>query len=279
MQAIMKYLLIFVLAPIFSAKAQLNKLHGTWISTKSQSIHIESQNTTRGGYSILSNLKSDLLCKAMVTKDTLKFRYEYSTLSKSGKVIHHADFYNFLIKSVTDSFLLLIPQSVLAKSYFSNTSSLHLIRQNYSTDTSLNFERIIFNTTLCLGTCPAYHLEVDKNKNVKFYSQSIIMFDSSGIEKPDTAKQGYYSGTLDDSTFKSLNHAIQTSNLRHFQLQPGLEYDGSTITIILYFENQRKHLQSMSPPEVLTNLITILYQICESNKFQKIPETFQIEEY
>lgn len=139
------------------------------------------------------------------------------------------------------------------------------------------FEKILFHTSGCFGTCPTYHLQVDSTKNVKLFAESVFKQDSVISYVPDTAKTGYFTGRADDSTFSRLNHEMETIGLDSLQFEGENCCDGSIITIIIYYQGKRKFLQSMFPPHKAKNLISILYSICENSTLYRTNERFDIE--
>ena len=102
-------------------------------------------------------------------------------------------------------------------------------------------------------------------------------FLASGHEA-DTASLGYFTGQISDTVFGKLIKAIQTCNLRTLTMNDGLCCDGSVITIIVYFNGQRKYFQTMFPPTIANELIMTLYNICEEKSYTKTFDIFKIEE-
>jgi uncharacterized protein DUF6438 len=270
--------IISVLAICSSSYGQLNKLKGVWISSTSNAIKIESEDhANQFGNSILSNLKANIYCDAIINKDTLIFNHIYYSFL-NYKPITHADRYNFIILSLNDSAIILRPCSNFSKLFFDNRSTLKFVRQQNAIDTSIQFSKLFFHTSSCLGNCPVYHLEIDSNKQVKLFTEQVFIFDSNGVQIQDTTKQGYFSGILNDTSYNKLIKEIQSCNLKTLTLKKIEGRDGSTITIIVYFNSERKYFQSMFPPEILDSLIHTLSKICESNNFHKTNEKFELEQ-
>jgi hypothetical protein len=135
------------------------------------------------------------------------------------------------------------------------------------------FEKIIFHTGRCFGTCPVYHLEVDGNKNVKLHKEAVF---SRGMQT-DSSKIGYFKGTADEEAFKSLVHEIQTIGIDTVNFGNARCCDGSMITIIVYRDGKRRFMESMFPPQRTRNLVAALYAICENSQLEKTEEKFVIE--
>jgi hypothetical protein len=135
------------------------------------------------------------------------------------------------------------------------------------------FEKVIFHTGMCFGSCPVYHLEVDGNKNVKLQKEAIF---SRGMQV-DSSKVGYFKGTADEESFNTLVHEIQTIGIDTVNFGNTHCCDGSLKTIIVYHDGKRRFMESMFPPQRTQNLIAALYAICEKSKLEKTDEKFVIE--
>lgn len=235
-----------------------------------KSIRIDSLNTQDWSpRAAISNLTWDNISgSASIHKDILKIT-NVSWGTVNNKSVRRERVYGFLIQELTDSLLVVAPYTAMAKSYFPKQTLLRFHRQEFSADTSLHFCQLFFHTTGCLGTCPTFHLRVDDQQNIQFYAENIIMFDSTGTQRDDTARQGYYTGRLNDSLYQELVLAVQSACLRTLRIPDIMGYDGSVYTIIVYFGNQRKYMQTMFPPIVLVRLIEICYRICDENRLPK----------
>lgn len=141
----------------------------------------------------------------------------------------------------------------------------------------LNFEKIIFHTSLCFGSCNVYHLEINNENKVKLYAEHVYKSPDDFSFKEDTAKIGYFNGIANDTSFNKLVKELQTIDIETLEFDGTTFCDGSVITIIVYYDKKRKFLQSMTPPSKADNLIPILTEICEKSKLQKVNEGFKIE--
>ncbi len=100
------------------------------------------------------------------------------------------------------------------------------------------FEKIIFHTSECFGTCPEYHLEINQKKEVKLYVEKAYE-----KRKIDTLKMGYYKGKLDDKTYIEFIDLIKKIDLEKSGIiEPKREpntiilSEGSQLSIILYIK-------------------------------------------
>lgn len=144
---------------------------------------------------------------------------------------------------------------------------------------NIKFEKFIFHTSMCFGTCPVYHLEVNNEKELKLHAEHVFpkTYDFQSLLEPDTAKTGYFRGLVNDTTFNKLMSELNTIGLDTLNFNNINCCDGSLITIIVYYNGKRKFLQSMFPPDNAYKLISTLYEICEANSNKKTNEKFVIE--
>ena len=70
------------------------------------------------------------------------------------------------------------------------------------------FEKIIFHTSKCFGTCPEYHLELNQKKEIKLFIEKAYK-----KRTLDTLKIGYYKGKIDNETYSELISLIEKIDL------------------------------------------------------------------
>lgn len=137
------------------------------------------------------------------------------------------------------------------------------------------FDKIIFHTTMCFGPCPIFHLELNKNKNVKLFAQSVPI--SKENWQTDTSKTGYFEGKVSDSIFRNLSTIIKSIGIDTLTFNHVICCDGSVYTIIIYRNGKRKFFRSMNPPAKAGPLIGTLYQICKESNLIRSLKPFEIE--
>jgi hypothetical protein len=258
-----------------SSYGQLDKLKGIWITPAQELIQIEDTGDLKEN-NYLSNAKlSDENFELYIYGDTLSFQKQYYS-SATNYEKPYVDRYDLKVMKSNDTSIVVRPVSSLSKIFFQNKYRLTFTRQAFAVDTSIKFDKIIFHTTECFGTCPVYHLEVDKSKNVKLNSQ-IVYNPITGFQS-DTASQGYFMGRLSDTTFEKLIKALGTCNLRTLKMKNALCCDGSIKTIIVYFNGQRKYFKTMFPPMIANEVVKTLFDICEKGGLKKTADKFKIEE-
>lgn len=261
---------IYFLLLLFSAAVwsqELSQLKGTWVSKESDVIVIEN---TEERTNAIATLTSEEEMKLSIEKGKLNFTEGFYSSSDDYKKLHVLT-YSFKILKLSDKELWLKPESKLAKKIFNDRNEIRFIREEFNTDNTLKFEKLIFHTTTCFGTCPVIDLEVDKDKNIYIHYQSVTDF---GEPYSDDIS-GRFSGKLSDSLFNELIHILQAGNIRTLYFPNRGGADAPTKTIILYYNGQRKYLKSMFPPKIADRLIDFLYAL---PKKAKLPPTEVVRE-
>lgn len=158
------------------------------------------------------------------------------------------------------------------------TGLLRIEPRKIKTDNqSFSFEKIIFHTTACNGLCPIYHLEVTQNKQIRLHTEDAYLRSEKFSFTRDSSKIGYFTGTIQDSTYKNLFTELSVIDLNNLAFNNAQCCDGSVITMIVYYNGKRKILRSMFPPEKALKLIGMLYDICGKSQLMRSTKQFTIE--
>lgn len=159
------------------------------------------------------------------------------------------------------------------------TSIISILFGCGQSDKNVKLDKIIFHTSMCFGTCPTYHLQVDNNREIKLYAEQVYKNPQDfGSFETDTTKTGYFVGIVADTTFRKLTNELSNIGLDTLEFDGASCCDGSLITIIIYYNGKRKFLKSMFPPDKANKLIGTLYDICETSKLTRTTEKFKIED-
>lgn len=144
----------------------------------------------------------------------------------------------------------------------------------------VKLDKIIFHTTRCLGLCPAYHSQIDRNKTLLLHSEYVDNTPgiNTDLNNPDTSRIGYFTGQVSDRQYTELVNELENIGLDDLQFDGVDCCDASTKTIIVYYNGKRKFLKSMFPPREADKLISLLRSICESTKTQRTDKIFQVED-
>lgn len=268
---------IFLFISIFiswtSSYGQLDKLKGTWVSP-AQELIIVCDTVKNSNKNYLSNalLKDDNF-ELLIYGDTLSFQNRYTSSNDNYKKIY-VDRYDLKIIRLTNKIIELKPVSEFSKKFFQNKDELIFTKQQYATDTSINFEKIIFHTTSCYGNCPIYHLQIDRSQSVLLHAA----VDYTSIFRRDSTAEGYFKGKLSNLSFDKLLSALATCNLQTLKMNEVLCCDGVVYTIIVYYNGQRKYYKTMTPPQIVNELIKTLNAICREKNLLRINDKFKLED-
>ena len=269
--------MLFFIALLFmysNARAQHHLLKGSWVTPAQEHLLIiDTTSSTYYNYFTNSELHEDH-GRLYIIGDTLSFLKTYTRYSNKITTAHK-DRYDLKIITLTDSLLVVSPVSTFSKKFFLNQDTLYFQRQDYTIDNTFRFEKIIFHTTRCYGSCDVYHLEVDRSRSFKLH-KAFMYNQETYLE--DSIAEGYFTGELPDSLFQPLLHALLTTNLRNLKMDSQLCCDGSLKTMIVYFNGQRKYFKTMFTPRMTDRLLIALYRICRNSNGKRTNEKFKLEE-
>jgi hypothetical protein len=143
----------------------------------------------------------------------------------------------------------------------------------------IRLERIVFHTSRCFGSCPAYHSQIDSNKTFHLFAEYVSNTPdiATNLFNPDSSKMGYFTGRVSDTRYTELESELQIIGLDNLQFDGVDCCDGSIKTIIIYYNGKRKALRSMRPPREADKLISLLRYITESTSTHRTNQKFEIE--
>jgi len=266
-------IILFILTVLICniSYGQFDKLKGTWISSSNDVMVINDTINTYYNSNMLCTSEKDEGMHFYLIDNTLSFQKQYYISPNHTKM--YIDKYDFAIIKQTYSTLIVKPTSKLSKEFFKYRQSLKFIKQEYNVDETISFEKIIYHTTICFGTCPIIDLEIDSNKNVylsgEFYKEGYL-----GI---DSIKSGQFVGVLSDSLYNELLNILKTCNLRTLNFREADCCDGPITTLIIYYNGQRKYLKSMFPPTIADKLINFMYLLRDRAILTRTDEKRKIE--
>jgi len=252
---------VIILCLSIHIHGQNKHLQGIWVSGNNDVIKI---NKDGDRFNILSTNETQEQLNLKISKDSLSF---YTQYTKIGSDKTYVSEYNFYIKKITESKLILIPTSKLSKDFFRNRKEITFTKQEFNLDNSISFEKLIYRTTPCYGNCSSINLELDKNKNIYIHRE---LFN-------DKINSGNFTGTLSENSYNKLINILQTSNLKTWSFPQKNGHDAPTTTLIIYYNGKRKYFKSMFPPTISQQLINLLYQIGEKTELIRTDKEKQLE--
>jgi len=269
MKKIITILIIFVWT---NSYGQFDKLKGTWISSSQDLICIRDTNTIyEYNGNVISNKSENNSCQLSIQFDTLKFFDFYGYRDSTFK-----DPYFLKILYQSDSILIVRPITNFSRNFFQNRESIKFVRQEYSIDTTIIFEKIVYHTTNdCLHPyyCPEINMQIDNHKNV--YLDGVFYKENYEIDSNYT---GQFTGTLTNQFYDELINLIRTCNLKTLTFSDKWYADDSPErTFIIYFNGQRKYLKSTVPPRIVDRLIEFLDIINSRIDLKRTNEKINLE--
>jgi hypothetical protein len=271
----MSILKISIIALFFlNNPSRAQSLKGSWITADNEWLRIIDTTGVQHDNYFSNSQFHDEHFRLFMVGDTLSFRKTY-TSSRTNFKVQHVDRYDLKISKLTDSVLIVSPVSEFSKKFFNDQQQLRFQRQDHITDTTLHFEKIVFHTSKCYGSCNVYHLQVEQTGIFKLH-KAFMYNQETYLE--DSAAEGYFSGQLPDSLYQPLLRALRTINLRSLHMDTVLCCDAPVKTMIIYFNGQRKYFKTMFPPKLVDRLILALYNICVYANGSPVKEPFKLEE-
>jgi hypothetical protein len=253
---------------------QFDKFKGTWISSSRDVIVINDTLNKYDNSNMLCTASKDEGMAFYLIGDTLSFQKQYYSSATNYEKLY-VDRYDLVVTKQTDTSLTVRPTSILSKKFFNKRTNITFIKQEFNKDKSIVFEKIIYHTTSCFGSCPTIDLEIRNDKNVYLKGE---FYKENPMYEIDSIKSGQFIGKLNDTLYNELINILQTSNLRTLTFPEIHGADAPVTTLIIYYNGQRKYLKSMFPPTITDKLIEFLYFVNERANLTRTNEKRTIEE-
>ena len=141
-----------------------------------------------------------------------------------------------------------------------------------------NFDRIIFHSGPCYSECPILHLELNNDKSIRLFSESLYLPTLRFRSKEDTSRIGYFIGQAKDSTFKKLLSELRRVSFDEESFSGPMYTCGAEITIVYYSKGKRRFFHSLWPSEDARPLIQTFYEILKTSDLKRTEETFKIDD-
>jgi hypothetical protein len=252
---VLSYLVLF---------AQNSGIKGIWYSPDQEVIVIED---TSG---ILENLmqRGEDFYKINLSKNKITFLKQYYS-SASNYNILYTDRFDFKIINHNDSILELQPSSSFSKDFFLNRGNIKFIKKEYWKTKELSFEKIFFHSSECFGSCPFIDFEINSKGFVKYKFASWAA---------DSSNRGHFIGQMPDSVYQHFQKLLQNCQLETLRWNAVTCCDGVVVTLIIYFNKERKYIRSMLPSVVTNDLLSFFYTLNSKMEFTKTDQKFYMEE-
>jgi len=251
--------------------SQIEKLKGNWISEDNEMISLIENLDKK--YALTSKTRNDDFYLEIIS-DTLSFQSRYYTSDDDYKKMI-TDKYDLKIIELNDSLLIIKPASKFSKNFFNSENIIIFKNQEYITDKTFKFEKLVFHTSACFGSCPEINFMIDSLRNIKINANYFI--DSYG-SKIDKEKSGNFIGKLDKKTFNELTDLLIKAKISTINItDDSLCCDGTIKTIIVYHNGKRNYIETMFAPRILGELILYLYDLPNKIKLTRTEDKFEFE--
>jgi len=138
-------------------------------------------------------------------------------------------------------------------------------------------QKIVFASSRCYGTCPSYRIQINSDKTARMIIDDYFS-KPADRETEDTAKQGCYTGIINDSLFNSIINDMNKVGIDSLVSDDRLCCDAPVKTIIIYSGNKRQFFHTMFPKDKFVSLIKSLYDVYNLTKWEKTYSKFAIED-
>lgn len=257
-----------------SAVGQFNDLKGTWINPDMQAIVI-SDTITKENNNYLSTKRHTRSFQLRSYGDTLSFQNHYTSSATNFSKLH-IDRYDFKIAQADLHTLVLNPVSKFASDYFGSGKQIVLKKQEYTTDSTIRFEKLVFSSGLCYGECPNYEYELT-NKGI-FQLHVKTAFLKGNRYMRDSTARGYFVGQVTDSLYRAVIDALQTCYLPQLTISEVLCCDAPLKTVSVYFNGQERKFKTMFPPIIVHKLFTVLQTVYDESPRKRTVGPFVFEQ-
>lgn len=161
--------------------------------------------------------------------------------------IRHENNYQYHITKLTDDTLILKPLSAKAKKLFDDQDSILFINRSIINAPDFKFEKLIFSSSACFGTCPDMKMEIDSTGHVFFYGRIY-----TGRYK------GCYEGQLNKDDLLEIKNILRTSEIDKFPPNLGGAIDAPTYHFVFYYDGKIRKSAGTMVPYLYNDLLDFL---------------------
>jgi len=202
-------------------------------------------------------------------KNVTKHAYRYFLIGDTLRIVepevHGSKNHDFIIKSLTKGELklsaLTANSRILAFTEIPRKDLAFQDQQGIYTDT-INFQKILFSSTTCYGTCPAMSFQIDNTKLMKFSGDTFAV------------KRGHYTAVLPDQLYNELLNILAISELDKLENIGSFNVDVATYMLEVHYNNKVKLIKSSFFPYVTNKLLNFLV---EAPKRVELKEAEKVE--
>lgn len=267
------FLLIICFLIAGGSYGQFQGIKGNWVSDKNEMLSIQDT-LNSNNYITNSNWRNNNFYLEILN-DTISFQLRYYTSADDFEKLI-IDPYDFKILELTDSTLTVNPITKFSKNFMASDDPILFTKQEYISNPTFYFEKLIFRTSTCYGSCPELNLRITADKKLEF---NAIYYDNTGYLKNEK-KSGNFIAKISAETYNKLIELLIEAKISTFNIIPGpmdLCCDGAIKTIITYHNGKRNYIKTMHHPRILRELIFYLYNLPQKVNLKRTEKKFTFE--
>ncbi|WPR73555.1 DUF6438 domain-containing protein [Algoriphagus sp. NG3] len=96
-------------------------------------------------------------------------------------------------EGINDRSLLSAPYFQKSEHFFESNEALGIVDQKLAQDSSFNFNKLIFHSTACYGSCPVIHMELSADRSLKYSGD---YFEDAAFQEVDSAVRETLEGSF-----------------------------------------------------------------------------------
>ncbi len=136
----------------------------------------------------------------------------------------------------------------------------------------VKFEKIIYSSGRCNGTCPKLYLQIDSNGKIRAKREFYIT-----KSKIDSSKSGKFGGALSKTEMAELKKILKEINYTRI-IMPELNHVDLSMTTLIIYDNKKRHwFRFLEPLQEIKALTEMLLQIAKEKPLEKTNEIVEME--
>ncbi|MFA5573801.1 MAG: DUF6438 domain-containing protein [Brumimicrobium sp.] len=236
-----------------------DRMHGIWISYEGEMLIIES---TRSEFQKEMFEDSDY----RVERKNNEIIISSSSSMDNDIQASKAEVFSFEVKNISDHELILKSKDESTKTAFSGRETVKFIKKGHLKTDDFSFEKVVFHSSACLGTCPIIEMTIFSDKSVEM---TAIYFSAPG--KKDEKKSGKYKGVLSQEDFDEVITELLQSRVGLYDYVPRVNCcDAPVKSVTTYHNGTSNKVYGMFPPSFFKPIISILSKLANPDSLEKI---------
>jgi len=167
-------------------------------------------------------------------------------------------------------FLFTVIGFLMASSCKTNKAASTALTNN--TAKQLQFNRLVYHTSFCFGSCPKIDMLIDSAGNISLRRETISV---KSMGKPGL---NMYKGQLTNTQYDSVINLLAQVNYKSLVWDDVTCCDGVITTLIVYAGSDKKYLKSMLPSQESQPLLNYLHTLGLKTDLPKTGDEIELEQ-